>query len=143
MTRECETPRLRSTFACTRGPKVRWSVKFTSRAPHCAAARPAMPVPVPKSNTRFPATRWRCRPRNRARSSPCVLCVRGAVIVEASARRKFTLLVPHLSREALCAMSRGLLVEDERVYKCDAWRSLLLEVGFLCGGDDYDTRTVL
>ena len=33
----------------------------------------------------------------------CVVCVRGAVVVEASARRTFTLLVPHLYQKGLWA----------------------------------------
>lgn len=48
---------LRSTFDRTRGPKAAWSVRVTCRAPHRAAARPAIPVPVPKSKTFVPTTR--------------------------------------------------------------------------------------
>lgn len=61
----------RSTFDRTRGPMAGWSVSVVFLAPHCAAARPAIPVPVPKSKTFFPATRCRCWPRNAARCSPC------------------------------------------------------------------------
>lgn len=66
---------LRSTFDRTRGPKAAWSVSVVFLVPHCAAARPAIPVPVPKSKTFFPATRCRWWPRNAARCSPCIIHV--------------------------------------------------------------------
>lgn len=68
----CSNPvALRCMFDRARGPKVGWSVRTVCRAPHCAAARPAIPVPVPKSRTLVPTTRWRFWPRNAARFSPC------------------------------------------------------------------------